>query len=309
MELVRGLHNLREIHRGCVLTIGNFDGLHLGHQALIARTRELASQHRVPAAVMVFEPMPREYFAGEAPPGRLADFRGKLRLLERAGVERTICARFGRQLAEMPAEDFVEELLVKSLGVKAVVIGDDFRFGSGRAGDLALLKRLGATHGFSADGLGSVCVNGLRCSSTAIREALSQPDLAAAARLLGRPYSMFGRVRRGLRLGRKLGMPTANVRLWRRPALHFGIYAVRARCGAQAWTGVANLGVRPTLGLSECLLESHLFGASGELYGQELEVEFSAFLRSEQRFDSLEALAGQMQKDAHDARAHFSNLN
>jgi riboflavin kinase/FMN adenylyltransferase len=309
MELVRGLQNLRESHRGCVLTIGNFDGVHHGHQALIARTRELAARHGVPAAAMVFEPMPREYFSRSEPPGRIADFRGKLRLLARAGVERLICARFGRQLAAMPAESFVKDVLVRRLGVQAIVIGDDFRFGAERAGDLDLLKRLGAAQGFAAEGLGSVCVDGLRCSSTAVREALAAAELKRAARLLGHEYSMIGRVRSGLKLGRKLGMPTANIRLHHRPALKLGIYAVRARSGKRSWTGVANLGVRPTLGLSQCLLETHLFDESGSLYGWELEVEFSRFLRPEARFDSLDALAAQMQDDARAARAHFANFD
>jgi riboflavin kinase / FMN adenylyltransferase len=305
MEWVRGLHNLRASHRGCALTIGNFDGVHLGHRALIARTCELARQHRVPAAVMVFEPTSREYFARNDAPARLSDFRGKLRLIERTGVDRLICARFGRALSQISAEDFVSRLLVERLGVKAVVVGDDFRFGAKRAGDLALLQRIG---GFHAEGLASVCVGEVRCSSSAIREALASADLALAARLLGRPYSMIGRVRRGLRLGRKLGMPTANIALHRPPALRFGIYAVRARSGDREWRGVANIGVRPTLVESECLLEAHLFAGRGEevnLYGCELEVEFSAFLRPEERFDSLDALAAQMQVDARRARDHF----
>jgi riboflavin kinase/FMN adenylyltransferase len=310
MELIRDLSHLHASLRGCVLTIGNFDGVHLGHQALIARTRELATLHRLPVAVMIFEPTPREYFAGKQVPrqvpGRIAEWRSKLRLLERAGVERVICVRFGLALSKLSAEVFVQELLVHRLGVKAVVIGDDFRFGAGRAGDLALLKRLGAASGFSAEGLGSVRVHGLRCSSTALREALCLPDLERASQLLGHSYSIIGRVRRGLQLGRKLGMPTANIHLRRQPALHLGIYVVRARCGESIWNGVANLGVRPTLGLTRCLLETHLFGASGELYGRELEVEFLKFLRPELRFDSLDALAAQMQDDARAAKAYLS---
>jgi riboflavin kinase/FMN adenylyltransferase len=303
MELVRGLHNLRQSHHGCVLTIGNFDGLHPGHRALISRARELAKGHGVPSALMTFEPTPREYFGGDEAPPRLAEFRGKLRLVERSGIDRMIVARFGRALSQMTAEDFVSGLLVQRLGVKAVVIGDDFRFGAKRAGDLAMLKRIGC---FEAHGLASVKVGDVRCSSTAIREALARADLATASRLLGRPYSMIGRVRRGLRLGRKLGMPTANIGLHHRPALRYGIYAVRGRVGDRSWSGVANIGVRPTLAQSECLLEAHWFTSEPvDLYGCELEVEFSAFLRPEARFDSLEALAAQMQDDARRAREHF----
>ncbi len=309
MELVRGLHGLRASHKGCVLTIGNFDGVHMGHQALIARTRELAAKHQVPSAVMVFEPTPREYFARDQAPRRLADFRGKLRLIERTGIDRLICARFGRSLSAMTPDEFVRGLLVQRLGVKAVVVGDDFRFGAKRAGDFALLRKLGEELGFAAEGVESVCVENLRCSSTALREALAVPDLELAAKLLGRPYSMIGRVRRGLRLGRRLGMPTANIGVRRPPALRHGIYAVRARSGKRDWRGVANIGVRPTLAESQCLLEAHLFGARGEdmdLYGCELEVEFSAFLRPEERFDSLDALAAQMQVDARKARDYFA---
>jgi riboflavin kinase / FMN adenylyltransferase len=306
MELIRGLHNLRERHRGCVLSIGNFDGFHRGHQALVARLREHAGRLGLPAVVQVFEPTPREFFGAGQAPGRIATFRDKLVQLAGAGVARVLCVRFDRRLAEVSAGDYVEQVLVDRLGVKAVVVGDDFRFGAGRGGDLGLLQRLGARHGFVAEGLGTVAVAGERVSSTAVRAALAQADLARAGRLLGRPYALCGRVRRGLQLGRSLGMPTINVVLRRQPALRLGVYVVRAQCGARNWDGVANLGVRPTLGAAAdgaCLLEAHLFGDPGTLYGQLVEVEFRKFLRPEQRFDSLDALAAQMQKDGAEAKA------
>ena len=303
MELIRGLHNLRERHRGCVLSIGNFDGFHRGHQALIARLKQLAARHRVPVAVQIFEPTPREVFAPASAPGRVATFRDKLAQLEAAGVERVLCVRFGKRFAAIEAKRYVEDVLVGRLGVKAVVVGDDFRFGAGRGGDLALLKRLGAKLGFEAEAVGAVMVGSDRVSSTAVREALALPDLARAERLLGRPYALGGRVRRGAQLGRKLGMPTVNVPMRRKPALRMGVYAVQVRAAGRDWNGVANLGVRPMLENSACVLEAHVFGEPGSLYGEPVEVRFMKFLRDEKRFESFEALAAQMQQDGAQARA------
>jgi len=303
MELIRGLHNLRERHRGCVLSIGNFDGFHLGHQALVARLKQHAARAGLPATVQIFEPTPREVFARDRVPGRIATFRDRLAQLEAGGVDRVLCVAFNKRFAAIPAERYVEEVLAGRLGVKAVVVGDDFRFGAGRGGDLGLLKRMGERLGFVAEAVGTVEVDGERVSSSAVRAALQQPDLDHVRRLLGRPYAMSGRVRRGLQLGRKLGMPTVNVAMRRQPALHFGVYVVRVRAGARVWDGVASLGVRPTLARSGCILEAHLFDVSEELYGRVVEVEFRRFLRSERRFDSLEALAAQMQTDGEQARA------
>jgi riboflavin kinase / FMN adenylyltransferase len=312
MELIRGLHNLRERHRGCVLSIGNFDGFHRGHQALIARLRQHAARARVPVAVQIFEPTPREYFArgkaGAAPPGRVATFRDKLAALSGAGVERLLCVRFNQRFAAIPAQRYVEDVLVARLGIQAIVVGDDFRFGAGRGGDLRLLRELGAKHGFVAEAVEAVTVGGERASSTALREALAVPDLARAGRLLGRPYVLSGRVRRGAQLGRKLGMPTVNVPLRRRPALRMGVYAVRVRAAGREWDGVANIGVRPMLEKSACVLEAHLFGEPGSLYGQMVEVGFTEFLRDEQRFESFDALAAQMQADGAQARAVLKNV-
>jgi riboflavin kinase / FMN adenylyltransferase len=310
MELIRGLHNLAPRHRGCVVTIGNFDGLHLGHQALVARALGLAREQGVPAAAMIFEPTPREFFAKGAAPPRIAGFRGKLRLLERAGIARLLCLRFDRRLAELPAPEFVERILVRGLGVRAVVVGEDFRFGCHRGGDLDLLRRAGSQAGFTAEGLGQVSVDGRRCSSTAVREALALPDLEQAMRLLGRRYRVIGQVRRGLRLGRKLGMPTANLVPRHPPALAHGVYAVRLywdKCPGGA-PGVASLGVRPTLGMQAPVLESHVLDGAPDLYGRELEVEFWRYLRPQQRFDSLEVLAAQMQEDGARARKLFETM-
>lgn len=301
MELIRGIRQLRDPGPGCALTIGNFDGVHRGHQALIARTVELAKRHGVPAALLTFEPTPREFFCPGDRPGRISSLRAKLALLESLGIERLIIQRFDRAFSAIKAEAFVEDLLVRRLGVKAVVVGDDFRYGARRVGDVAQLTRLGQKHGFEVDGIGSVIVATQRCSSTAVREALAEPNLPLAAELLGRPYSITGRVRGGLKLGRELGMPTANINLFRLPALKLGIYAVRARCGQRRWDGVASLGVRPTLGLTRCLLETHVFGECGSLYGEEMEIEFVHYLRDELKFDGLDALAAQMQRDKRQA--------
>lgn len=309
MELIRGLHNLAPRHRGCVVSIGNFDGLHRGHQALIGRLSELSREHGLPSVAMIFEPTPREFFAPDKAPPRIAGFRGKLRLLLRSGVDRVLLLRFDRRLANLPAEDFVRQILVRDLGARAVVVGDDFRFGHRRAGDVALLRRLSGEGGFTVEGLGSVTVEGQRCSSTAVREALARPDLGRAELLLGRRYRAVGRVRRGLQLGRKLGMPTANLMLRRGTALAHGVYAVKAYWPErpQGAPGVASVGVRPTLGMTACLLETHVFGEPVSLYGVELEIEFWRYLRPQLKFDSLEALAAQMQADGQQAREFFDN--
>jgi riboflavin kinase/FMN adenylyltransferase len=307
MNLIRGLHNAGADGRGCALTIGNFDGVHLGHQALIARTRELAHTLSVPSALLTFEPTAREFFTGDRKAPRISTFRGRVRALAATGIDRVIIQRFGRAFSGVSAEQFVEELLVARLGVKAVAVGDDFRFGAGRRGDFTMLREMGAQLGFAVHTLPTVMVGGARCSSSALRDALAKPDLAQARALLGRDYSIVGHTRRGLQLGRKLGMPTSNVFLHRRPALRLGIYVVRARVGDRTWNGVASLGVRPTLGFTRCLLETHVFGEPGDLYGSIMDVEFHKYLRDELRFDSLDALAAQMQRDKADALAFWAS--
>jgi riboflavin kinase/FMN adenylyltransferase len=305
MEIIRGQHNLRERHRGCVLTIGNFDGVHRGHQALIAMARKRATALGVPLAVLSFEPTPREFFHSESVPGRVATFRSRIALLSAQGVDRLILQRFDRGFAAYDPAAFVEELLVGKLGIRTLVVGDDFRFGAKRGGGIELLSELGRRHGYAVEHLATVAHGDCRCSSTALRASLAEADLVSVAAMLGRPYTLSGRVRRGLQLGRKLGMPTANINLHRRLALRQGIYAVRARVGGRDWQGVASLGVRPTLGLTRCLLETYLFGEPGDLYGATMEVEFCRYLRPELKFDSLDALSVQMQRDADDARAYF----
>lgn len=303
MELIRGLQNLRAQHRGCVLTIGNFDGMHRGHQALVQRTLQIAGRLGLPAAAMTFEPTPREYFRRADAPPRVQTLRSKLDSLAHSGLQRVVIARFSQALSTMSAETFVDDLLVRQLGVAAVVVGHDFRYGRQRSGDEAHLRAAAAAHGFELSIVDKVCVGDLRCSSTALREALAVPDLPRVGDLLGRPYTVLGRVRRGLQLGRQLGMPTANIDLVRPLAVRQGVYAVRARIdGGPAWDGVASLGIRPTIGITRCLLETHLFGQPGDIYGRQLEVEFVAWLRPELKFASLDELSARMQQDADDAR-------
>lgn len=307
MEIIRGQHNLRDEHRGCVLTIGNFDGVHRGHQALIAQARERAKALGLPLAVLSFEPTPREFFTPEAVAGRVVTFRSRISLLSAQGVDRLILQRFDKKFASYDPLAFIEQLLVGKLGIRALVIGDDFRFGARRSGGVELLREQGVKHGYTVENLETVALDGCRCSSTALREALAEPNVTLAAAILGRPYTLSGRVRRGLQLGRKLGMPTCNINLHRKLALKQGIYAVRAKVGGKDWEGVASLGIRPTLGLTRCLLETHIFGEPGELYGQTMEVEFCRYLRAELKFDSLDALSEQMQRDGDDARAFFAS--
>ena len=306
MELIRGQHNLRERHRGCVLTIGNFDGVHRGHQALIAKARAHAQTLGLPLAVLSFEPTPREFFSPGSVAGRVSTFRSRIDLLSAQGVDRLILQRFDRRFSAYDPRAFIEELLVGKLGIRALFIGDDFRFGARRGGGVELLREMGLKHGYTVENMETVALDGCRFSSTALREALAQADLPLAAALLGRPYTLRGRVRRGLQLGRKLGMPTCNINLHRKLALRQGIYAVRAKVNGRAWQGVASLGIRPTLGLTRCLLETHIFGQPGELYGATLEVEFCRYLRPELKFDSLDALGVQMQRDGDEARAFFA---
>ena len=298
MELIRGLESLKARHRGSVASIGNFDGVHLGHLAVLKQLTAKARELKCPATVVIFEPMPLEYFSRGQPPARLTRFGEKWRLLSEAGVERLLCLRFDRKLAEMPAEGFIERVLVAGLGVRYLAVGDDFRFGQGRRGNYGLLKQAGAAHGFEVTDSASLILDGERVSSTRIRSLLMEGDMPGAARLLGRPYSLSGRVMHGERLGRKLGFPTANLALRRKLAPVGGIFAARVRgLGAQAKDAAAYVGVRPALGGTEPVLETHLMDCSGDLYGRKLTVELLVRLREDRHFDSLDALSAQMQQD------------
>lgn len=306
MQLVRGLHNLRPQHRGCVATIGNFDGVHRGHQAILKRLRERASELGVPSCVVVFEPQPREFFSPQTAPVRLARLRDKLELLAQAGVDRVLCLAFNRRLRELSAEQFVEQVLVNGLGIKHLEIGDDFRFGCDRAGDFDFLKRAGLRDGFSVESTQTIALEGARISSTAVRDALAAGDFALAQNLLGRPYSIAGRVLHGQKLGRQLGTPTANVQLKRAKPPLSGVYLVSVRLDGKHLPGVANIGMRPSVkGDGRAHLEVHLLDYQGDLYDRRISVAFHHKLRNEQRFESLDALKAAIHADIAAARAYW----
>jgi len=310
MQLVRGLHNLRPQHWGCVATIGNFDGVHLGHQAILARLCERAAELAVPSCVVIFEPQPREFFTPDSAPVRLTRLRDKLELFAAEGVDRVLCLAFNRRLRELSAAEFVHAVLVDGLGVRHLEVGDDFRFGCDRAGDFEFLQQAGVLEGFSVEAATTVEVDGQRVSSTRVREALAAGDFALAGRLLGRPFQIAGRVLHGQKLGRQLGTPTANVQLKRKRVPLSGVYLVSAEFDGQRWPGVANIGVRPTVaGDGRAHLEVHLLDFSGDLYGRRMTVVFHHKLRDEQRFASLEALKSAINADIAAARAHWCTEN
>lgn len=304
VELIRGRHNIRARHRGCAVTIGNFDGLHLGHQAVIDQLAMRARELGVPSCVVTFEPHPREYFMPERAPARLSRLRDKAAGLARMSVDRLLILRFDRRLVELSARAFVTDLLAGELGVRHVVVGDDFRFGRGREGDFSLLQTMGQSRGFSVERAETCELDGSRVSSTRVRAALEAGDLANARRLLGGQYTIRGRVVHGRRLGRELGYPTANISLGDRRPPVTGVFAVIAwRDDGAALPGVASLGWRPTVEGTAPLLEVHAFDFAGELYGDHLTVALVERLRPEVRFDSLDELAEQMHRDAAGARA------
>src|ERR1700678_646396 len=302
MELVRGLYNISRADRGCVLTVGNYDGVHLGHQRMIGVLKSRAAELRCAATVLVFEPSSKEFIDPDGAPPRLTRWREKFLALEAQGAERLVPPRFDEQMRAMTPQDFVDELIVECLGTRHMVVGDDFRYGSNAGGTIESLRVAGQTHGFGVEQMAPFVFDGVRVSSTAVRERLEFADYAGAARLLGHPYRMMGRVVPGRRLGRTLGFPTANLQLMRRKSPVWGILAVWVRgIAARPLPGVASLGTRPTVNGVEPLLEVHVFDFSGDLYGRSIEVEFVAKLRDEVKFDSLDALVVQMKLD--DARA------
>ncbi|WP_407312413.1 bifunctional riboflavin kinase/FAD synthetase [Pseudomonas sp. nanlin1] len=306
MQLVRGLHNLRPQDRGCVATIGNFDGVHRGHQAILARLRERALELDLPSCVVIFEPQPREYFAPQTAPARLARLRDKLRLLAAEGVDRVLCLAFNQRLSKLSASEFVDTILVDGLGIKHLEVGDDFHFGCDRVGDFAFLQQAGKTRGFTVEAAQTVELQGVRVSSTQVRKALAAADFNLAEGLLGRPFRIVGRVLHGQKLARQLGWPTANVQLKRRRVPLTGVYLVSVPIDGVQWPGVANIGVRPTVaGDGKAHLEVHLLDFAGDLYGRRLTVAFHQKLRDEQRFASLEALKSAIDADVAAARAHW----
>jgi riboflavin kinase/FMN adenylyltransferase len=307
MELIRGLHNLRPRHRGCVATIGAFDGVHCGHQAVIKQLLAKASGLDLPAVVIVFEPLPREYFSPLRAPARIMSFREKFLALEQLGVDRVLRIRFTEAIQSMSAQDFIAQIFVDGLGVRYMVLGDDFRFGNDRQGDLGLIQSQGRRYGFEAESTATEEVQGERVSSTRIREALASADFDLAERLLGRRYSMSGKVIYGRQLGQTIGTPTANLKLQRLRAPLAGVYAVTVDgAGLRSAPGVANVGTRPTVENSiQANLEVHLLDREVTLYGRHIEVSFHHKLRDEKKFADLNELRENIARDVNNARAWF----
>lgn len=305
MQVLRGIPE--RAAQPSVLTIGNFDGVHRGHQALLELLVARARAYSAAATVLTFEPHPREYFSPQNAPARLASLRDKLLQLSQRRVDRVHVCRFDARLAAMPADRFIEDVLVRGLGVRHLIIGDDFCFGAKRQGDFALLQREGARLGFSVEAMPTLATDGLRVSSSAVRDALANGELTRAATLLGRPYSIAGRVVSGRKLGRSIGFPTANIALRHpKPALS-GVFAVQVEGLAEGCiAGVANLGSRPTVGGDTPNLEVHLLDWQGDCYGAHLRVHFLHKLRDEARYDSLDALTQQIRRDEAGARAWFA---
>ena len=299
MELIRGLHNLRPRHRGCVATIGAFDGVHTGHQAVLGHVLEKSAELGLPSVVILFEPLPREYFAPREAPARLMSFREKVLALGALGIDRVLRVCFDEALRNMSAQEFIEKIFVEGLGVRYIVVGDDLRFGHGREGDFAMMEAQGERHGYEAMNTATLGSSGTRVSSTRIREALENADFAQAEALLGQPYSISGKVVYGDQRGRTLGTPTANLELHRLRAPLSGVYVTEVSgLPGEPWAAVANVGIRPTVGEAfRANLEVHLLDFEGQLYGKRLKVTFRKKLRDEIKFDSLDQLKQQIHRD------------
>ena len=308
MELIRGLYNLREHHRGSVATIGNFDGVHRGHQAVMNQLHEAADELNTHSTVITFEPLPEEHFLGPKAPARLTPLCDKIALLNQLGINQVLCLPFNAKLAQLSAEDFIRSVLVEGLGIKKLVVGDDFRFGHQRKGDFALLQQEGKKHGFDVVDTHTYTHDDSRVSSTRIREALEASDFKAAEHFLGHPFTMGGRVFHGDKRGRQLGFPTANIHIARRISPLRGVFAVEVDgIGNQTVRGVANIGNRPTVGGVGFQIEVHLLDFSGDLYGKRIQIRWRHKIRSEQKFDSLDDLVERINVDIEQARLFFEN--
>ena len=314
--LIRGLHNLARLNassnwrRDCVLTIGNFDGVHVGHRVILKQVVDKARELGVVSRAMIFEPQPLEFFSGEKAPARLTTFQEKLRQLSRCEIDSIMCVRFDEKLRTMEAEAFVKTLLVEELGVRHVIVGDDFRFGARQRGDFQLLTEMGRELGFTVESTKTVLVDDERVSSTRIRAALDVGDFEIAEKLLARPYGMIGRVISGQKLARQLGFPTANLSLRGKVAPLAGVYAVDIAGvlpDGAFLQGVANVGIRPTVGGDVPLLEVHILDYEGDLYYRKIIVLFRHRIRDERKFADLEALSAQIKLDAVAAREFFSD--
>jgi len=309
MRLIRGLSRWQD-EQSSVVTIGNFDGVHLGHQAMFEKARIKATDAGLLSTVISFDPLPHEYFAKEESPVRLQGLRDRVMSIASTGMDRLLLLEFTAEQAAQSAEDFIQDILIDTVHAAHVIVGDDFRFGRGRTGDANLLRKFGEANGFSVSEHGTVTDSHTRISSSRIRQTLLAGELKDAENLLGRPYRISGRVIHGEKVGRQLGFPTANVALGsHRPPLR-GVFAVTANdlVTGQNWPAVANLGERPTIGGRKLLLEVHLLDADIDLYGKQLAIDFHHFIRGEVRFDSLDELKAQIARDADSARASLAHI-
>ena len=306
MELIRAEQRVLPRARGSVISIGNYDGVHVGHRELIRALKDQARAFSAPATVMTFEPYPQKYFRPDDPPTRLTTFREKLELLQDSGVDRVICLRFNQDLAETKADEFIERCLVERLDVRHLVVGKDFRFGRGRKGSVELLRELAPAHGFGVTGVNTIRIDGERVSSSRIRELLRNGDLNRARALLGRRFSISGHVAYGDQRGRTWGFPTANIYPRYDHVPLRGVFAVLvAGVGGRVLNGIANLGHRPTVSGDKFLLEVHCFDFDQDIYGQRIQVEFCRWIRNERKFNGPAALQTQIRKDVDQARHWF----
>ncbi|RJE73801.1 riboflavin biosynthesis protein RibF [Pseudoalteromonas sp. MSK9-3] len=306
MQLIRGIHNIRPHHFGCVLTIGNFDGVHLGHVEVLKGLVQDSKRYNLPSTVMLFERQPQEFFAKDKAPARLTRLRDKLALLAKLDIDRVICVSFTQQFAQQSAEYFVQHILAEKLGVKALTVGDDFKFGHARRGDFNMLKEIGESVSMHVKSTASLRRDDCRVSSTLIRAALAKGDLDTAHQMLGHTYTIAGRVIHGWKKGRELGFRTANIALKRQVIPVQGVFAVRVNLNGKQYKGVANVGTKPTLNGTKALLEVHLFDFNQDVYGHFMQVELVKKLRNEQKFDTLPQLTAQIATDVADAKQCFN---
>jgi riboflavin kinase/FMN adenylyltransferase len=306
MEFIRNLHNFRDRHRGCVATIGNFDGVHLGHQSIIRQLKAAAGVHGLPTVIVTFEPHPQEFFAPEKAPARLMRLREKLACLKQHGIDRVVCLRFDHSLANLSAGDFIRKILVDKLGVRHLIVGDDFRFGKNRQGDIATLKAFAQQSGFEVEHTDTCIINGRRVSSTWLRELLAAGKMTEAAELLGRPYTISGRVVHGDKRGRGLGYPTININLHRHQSPVAGIFAANVYgLNPEVIPAAVSIGSRPVFEGRDTNLEAHLLDFDREVYGAYVTVELLKQLRHEEKFGHIDDLKAQMDRDIAEIRKFF----
>ena len=326
MDIIRGLHNLTPLADGCIATIGNFDGVHRGHQHILSQLKERARDYALPSVVITFEPQPREFFIPQSSPARLTRFRDKAEVIADCGIDKLLVIHFNQSFSQLSADDFVQQILVDKLGVRYLQVGDDFQFGKGRTGNFESLLNSGRQLGFEVESTPTFSLHGQRVSSTRIREALESGNMELTRELLQRPYWMSGHIQHGDKRGRTIGFPTANVPLHRETPAVSGVFAVRlwgkelgvcknvldsdhqANAGKQGINGIANIGYRPTVDGKKGLLEVHLFDFDGDLYGKLVHVDFMHKIRDEMKFDSFEILKQQILKDVVEAKDYFAQL-